>query len=523
MNIASRLQERARTQPQDIAIIDGAASRERRHSYAKLAADAERYAALLRANGVREGDRVLVFQPMSYALYAALIAIFRLGAVAMFVDPSAGRAHIDQCCELGAPRALIASARAQFLRLLSPRLRRIPRCFVTSRFFPAAISMQRADRLEPLADIVPCEPDTPALLTFTSGSTGKPKAASRSHGFLLSQHRALESALELEHGQTDLTTLPIFLLANLASGLTSVIPAVDLRYPGRIEARSVVAQLTRLGVTRSAGSPAFYQRLVEHCAARGERLDGLRRVDTGGAPVFPRLLQSLQQVAPQAEIVAVYGSTEAEPMAHVIWSEISDSDLEAMRTGRGLLAGPPVADIELRILHDRFGSPIEPMTCAGFDEVTLAPGETGEIVVHGAHVLPGYLHGDGDVETKFNVDGARWHRTGDAGFLDDLGRLWLVGRCNARIDDAHGRLYPFSVECAAHFISGLRRSAMLVHGGERVLLVETEPGLTSEAIRSSLAWAALDRVLAVDTIPMDKRHNAKVDYTRLHALLDKHS
>ena len=55
-----------------------------------------------------------------------------------------------------------------------------------------------------------------------------------------------------------------------------------------------------------------------------------------------------------------------------------------------------------------------------------AGGEPGEIVVAGGHVLPGYLNGEGDVETKFEVDGARWHRTGDLGYLDGAGRLWLL-------------------------------------------------------------------------------------------------
>jgi olefin beta-lactone synthetase len=521
MNIASLLQERAHLQPQTTAIIDNTGRRERHHSYAHLSEDAGRYAALLRQHGIGSGDRILVFQPMSYELYVALMAIFKLGAVAMFVDPSAGRAHIDQCCELGTPRALIASARAQFLRLMSAQLRRIPTCFVTARYFPAAISMQRAKHLTPLAAITDCEAEAPALLTFTSGSTGRPKAASRSHAFLLAQHRALESALGLEACEIDLTTLPIFLLANLASGLTSVIPDADLRYPGRIEAAPVVDQITRLGASRSAGSPAFYQRLLEYCETHNTRFEELRRIDTGGAPVFPGLLQRLQEIAPKAEIFAVYGSTEAEPMAHVPWRQIGEDDLAAMRSGRGLLAGTPVADIDLRILRDRFGSKIEFCSPDEFASETLAPGETGEIVVHGAHVLDGYLHGEGNAETKFDVEGMRWHRTGDAGYLDDAGRLWLVGRCSARIDDEHGMLYPFCVECAAHFIAGLRRSAMVAHAGQRVLLVETESALAPESLQSSLAWAALDRIVTVARIPLDKRHNAKIDYTRLQALLEK--
>ena len=73
--------------------------------------------------------------------------------------------------------------------------------------------------------------DDEALITFTSGSTGAAKAAVRTHGFLLAQHAVLARDLELQAGEVDLTTLPIFVLANLASGVCSVIPDVDMRAP----------------------------------------------------------------------------------------------------------------------------------------------------------------------------------------------------------------------------------------------------------------------------------------------------
>lgn len=519
MNIAELLQAQAAKQPDAIAIIDTQGRRERRHSYGTLARDAARTAALLQAHGVVKGDRVLVFQPMSYELYVALLALFQLGAVAMFLDPSAGRRHMDQCCDIGRPRVLIASRRAQLLRLISAKLRRIELKFVVGGYVPGALCLRRADRLAPLPETVDCHGEDPALLTFTSGSTGKPKAALRTQAFLMAQHQALAQALNLKAGEIDLTTLPIFLLANLASGLTSVIPQADLRFPGRIKAAPVVAQIERFQVTRSAGSPAFYQRLVEHCEAQGVGLGGLRRIDTGGAPVFPGLLGRLQRAAAEAEVVAVYGSTEAEPIAHLAWREVGEAELAAMRGGRGLITGPPVPEVSLRVLPDRFGQPIGPYSQEAFEKISLPPGETGEIVLTGAHVLKGYLHGEGDGETKFQVAGERWHRTGDAGYLDASGRLWLVGRCSARIEDNKGLLYPFAVECAAHFFPGVGRSAMLSHRGQRILLVETEKPLDLGALKSKLAWADLDAVHIVEAIPVDKRHNAKVDYTRLREVI----
>jgi acyl-CoA synthetase (AMP-forming)/AMP-acid ligase II len=519
MNIASLLQAQAEKRPEAIAIITTQQGTDRRYSFARLADHAARSAALLHEKGIGKGDRVLVFQPMSYELYVVLLAIFRLGAVGMFLDPSAGRAHIEQCCDIGMPTALIASPRAHLLRFVSSRLRRIPTKFVVGGYIPGAISFRRADLHQPFDQITTCAMEAPALLTFTSGSTGNPKAALRSHGFLLAQHQTLAGTLKLKSGEVDLTTLPVFLLANLASGLTSVIPHADLRFPGRIAARPVVEQIERLAVTRSAGSPAFYHRVLAYCETKGRRLGGLHRIDTGGAPVFPRLLERLQQVAPEARIVAVYGSTEAEPMTHVAWTDIGDDELNAMRSGKGLLVGLPVTAVSLRIIPDRFGTPIGPFTQDEFTARWLPVGEIGEIVVTGDHVLKGYLHREGDTETKFMVEAACWHRTGDAGYLDARGRLWLVGRSSARIEDDKGVLYPFNVECAAQFIQGIQHSAMVSHEGRRILLVEKDSPLDTDSIAKGLAWAEVDEVRIVKQIPLDKRHNAKVDYPKLQKLL----
>jgi acyl-CoA synthetase (AMP-forming)/AMP-acid ligase II len=520
MNIAALMQQQADQRPEGIAIIDSRGGTERKTSFATLAADASRAAALFRKQGIGKGDRVLVFQPMSYELYVTLLAIFKLGAVAMFLDPSAGRDHVDRCCEIGTPAALVAGTKAHLLRLLSPSLRRIPQKFVIGWRVPGAISMARAESCAPLREIELCAAEEPALLTFTSGSTGKPKAALRSHGFLLAQHRALERALKLVPGEVDLTTLPVFLLANLASGLTSVIPQADLRFPGRIQPAPVVDQLERNRVTRSAGSPAFYRRLLEYCEREDRRITSLRRIDSGGAPVFPSFLQRLQRIAPEAQIVSVYGSTEAEPMAHVAWGDISDGDQQEMRSGKGLLTGLPVEEVTLAILPDRFGEPLGPYSAEEFGAELLPAGEVGEIVVTGEHVLKGYLHGEGDRESKFEVDGVRWHRTGDAGLLDEQGRLWLLGRCSARILDERGLLYPFTVECAAQYIEGVRRCAMASHKGRRLLLLEADGSLQADTIPTELAWAELDEVRMLKQIPVDARHNAKIDYPRLRKMLD---
>jgi len=216
-------------------------------------------------------------------------------------------------------------------------------------------------------------------------------------------------------------------------------------------------------------------------------------------------------------MVAVYGSTEAEPIAHIAHDEMSDADMEAMRNGEGLLSGAPEPCVCLRILRDQWGQPVGPFTAAAFDAACMPTGEPGEIVVSGGHVLPGYLEGRGDAETKFRVDGTVWHRTGDSGYCDTAGRLHLLGRASAKITDAHGTLYPFAVECAAREQGGVRRAALVSHHNKRILLLEPEPAAPVDlaTLSKTLAWAQLDDIRLWKTIPMDKRHNAKVDYAAL--------
>ena len=522
MNLVESLEHRAAERGGQPAIIETRGGRDTETSFAGLASGSARAAALLASRGVERGSHVLMLAPMSAGLYELLIAVFRLGAVAMFLDPSAGRDHVSRCLRILEPRAFVGSPRAHLLRLFVRELRRVPAKFALGGWAPGAVSCGRGAAAEPLAALARCEAEHPALVTFTSGSTGEPKAVVRTHGFLLAQHRALEKALCLRPGERDLTTLPIFLLANLASGVTSIIPDADLRRPGAIDPRPVLDQIHRLRPSSCGASPAFLERLCEACEEDGRNLAPIRRFFVGGGPVFPNLIERGKRLLPEGELIAVYGSTEAEPIAHVAAGEIAPGDFEHMRGGAGLLAGKPVEDIELAVLRNRWGATIGPFDERAFRDARCAAGATGEIAVSGAHVVRGYLGGRGDSETKFDVGGARWHRTGDLGRLDESGRLWLLGRCSAAIRDARGALYPFAVECAAQQLQGVRRAALAFVGGRRVLAFERSGAHPSEEeARAALRWVQLDAVMRFDRLPLDRRHNTKIDYPKLVAEVER--
>ena len=508
MNVVELFAAQARERPDAVALVEGRGRRRRAVSYAELDRRGARAAGALAAAGVRPGERVLVLVPLSIRLYEVVAGVLRLGAAVQLVDPGAGRDAVAGCLERVPPDAWIGSPQAHALRLMWPAVRRLPRPFSSGAWVPGARRLAAG----PPRRVEAVGRGHPALLTFTSGSTGAPKAVVRSHGLLRAQHAALARALELRPGETDLATLPVFVLANLASGVTTVLPDADLRAPGAVDVVPLLHQIAREQPTRLTASPAFAGRLA--AGADRVHLASFRRVDVGGGPVFPDLLARLDAAMPGARLVAVYGSTEAEPIAHVNAAALSDADRARIRGGGGLPAGRPVPEVELRVVADAWGEPRPALSPAALDAWTLPPGEPGEIVVAGEHVVPGYLGGVGDAETKVRVGGRVWHRTGDAGRLDPDGRLWLLGRCSAAARDG-ATLYPFQAEAAARALPGVARAALVP--GRRVLVFEGDAD--ARELQRALAWASL-AVHRVDRIPLDRRHNAKVDERALARLAD---
>ena len=523
MNITEVLQRHSREHGDTVALIDRSHGRHRELSYRELDIAVGRMAAMLRDAGLRPGDAVLVFHRMSAELYIAIAAILRNGMTVMIVDPSAGRQYMEHCCALLPPRALIASSKAHLLRFVSPALRRIPMKWSIGFPVPGAHRLETYSKWHSDDWVCDCTEDTPALVSFTSGGTGQPKAAVRTHAFLLAQHAAVEQHLLLQPGEIELVTLPIFVLANLASRVTSILADADLRRPSEIAPEPVVRQVVECRADRFAASPALLERFVDYCERHSIRLPGLKKVFTGGGPVTLRLLERVQGIAPQSKITIVYGSTEVEPISTVARDQLETHDVMAMNSGKGLLVGHVVDSLDVRILHDHWGQPLERLTPDEFERLCCEPGTAGEIVVAGKHVLTSYLHGYAEAENKIRVGSAVWHRTGDAGYFDQAGRLWLMGRCAARVQDEHGALYPLGAEQAAMQNTSIRQAAIVSHQGQRILVVTLSdrnrmPDFPS--LLKSLSFANVDSIRIIDRFPVDRRHHSKIDYAALHQLLE---
>ncbi len=516
-NIAARLAERAADAGDRVSIVDFRGGRSRRITFAELADQVARVGSGLRNAGIGEGERVLLFVPMSIDLYVSLLGVLHAGATAVFVDAWADRRRLNAAVAAARPDLFLGPPRSHLLRLISPAVRRIPghRVVGGSRFPASRLAGTRAD---PAAEV---EGSATALVTFTTGSTGTPKAAARSHAFLWAQHRALAEHLRLRATDVDMPTLPIFVLNNLALGVTSVLPDFDPARPARIDAARVLEQARESGVTTTSGSPSFYERLVEKVEREGGSLP-FRGLWTGGAPVFPPLAGRLAERV-QGSAHVVYGSTEAEPIAGIPAAELVQRTRNG--GGAGLCAGIPVPGIRLRVIRTHEG-PIE-LGAEGWAEWELPWGEAGEVVVAGDHVLGEYLDAPDETRRHKIRDGDTvWHRTGDGGRVDADGRLWLLGRVASMVRRAGEVHWSLPAELRALEHPRVRHAAYLgvpdAALGERALLcVECEGSGegVEDSLREALAGIPLDEVRVVREIPRDPRHASKTDVPALRHTL----
>jgi olefin beta-lactone synthetase len=503
-------------------------------SFGNLWERIDRASVGLRRMGLAPGDRAIVMIPMSIDLYVALLAVLKIGAVAVFVDPWIGRRQIAAFAAFAEPRAWLGIPKSHVLRLLDGRLRAIPLTVTPGpRLGPLPARRTLAELKAEPGDghVHPVGEDTPALVTFTSGSSGEPKGANRTHRFLLAQHRALAAELPAAPGDVDMPMFPVFALNNLASGVPSVVPAMDFRRVDQVDAARILRQMKAHGVTTCTASPPFFDRL-----AAQEGRPRLRRILTGGAPVSDAQLRVWQRAFPGTEILVAYGSTEAEPVAHIAAGE----RLEAVNADRpkapGFCAGRPVERVWAKVIRIHAG-PVE-LGEDGWAGWELPRGEIGELVVTGDHVGKDYYKNERAVRENKIVDskGTVWHRMGDTGSLDPEGRFWIAGRVHSTIRRGGELVHPQLVEQAALGDDPrIQRLAALglpdpVLGEKVVLVIQIRPRDERGEVATQLFIDVTARLAAVGLkadvttltpreLPVDPRHNSKIDYGRLRELL----
>lgn len=493
-NIFSIFERGAALNKDRIAIIEG----KEQVSYGALNRSINQTVSYFKSQGIEPGDRVLVFVPMGIDLYRIVLALYKMGATAVFLDEWVNVKRLKVCCELANCRAIIAVRKVRIIGWFIGAIRKIP-----IKLKDKVYAQFKED-----TQTVATPADQAALITFTTGSTGVPKAALRTNAFLKEQFDALQEEINPRAGEVDMTTLPIVLLINLGVGATSIIAKFSQKKPAELKVEDIVQQLEMHKVNRITASPYFLSRIAKQLLKTKHQLADLNFVFTGGAPVFPKEARLFGQAFPQTSVKIAYGSTEAEPISLIDAKEVARSGEQA-KLLHGLPVGQAYHKTKTKIIR------WEDKALVSFEEVKR--GTVGEIIVAGPHVLKQYYNNETAFKAnKIVLADDTWHRTGDSGFIGDYGAIYLTGRCKTLFYHQEQMICPFLVEDFLLQQDGVTMGTILQKGDGVEFVLEAQSSEKS-AIEEAIAGLGIRpfSVRYMSVMPRDPRHHSKIDYGKL--------
>jgi fatty-acyl-CoA synthase len=436
---------RARKTPGRTALVfDGEST-----SYAVLHDRTSALACALRSLGVSGGDRVGYLGPNHPAFLETLFAVGMLGAIFVPLNTRlAGPEIAYQLADSGTSVLVYAPTHAAlvgeiadgadvraYIALAGPAAGRAQ----GNRDQPGAGRARGYEELlagaarEPIDE--PVSLDQTCMIMYTSGTTGRPKGAVLTHGNitwnsvnvlidhdLLADEIALVCAPMFHTAGLNMLTLPVLLKGGTCVIVTGFDPeaAIDL--------------VERQRITFMFGVPAMFQRLARSPRWPDADLSSLRILTCGGSPVPASLIAAYQQRG--LTFLQGYGMTEAAPGTLFL-------DAAQSRNKAGS-AGVPHFFSDVRVVRP--------------DLSEVAPGEPGEIVVQGPHVMPGYWGLPADSAAAF-TDG--WFRSGDVARVDEDGYAYIVGRIKDVIISGGENIYPAEVENAILADPGVLECAVI--------------------------------------------------------------
>jgi len=484
---------------------------------------------LFGTGGVQVGDRVAVMIPPGVDLAIALYACWRMGAVPVLIDGGLGPAQMGAAMKVAHPNHLIgirrALAAARTLRWPGRRIAVEPTHRVARRLLGVEhdlASLQDA----PSVPLPAVDPDAEAAVVFTSGATGPSKGVRYSAARIDTQIRTLVEQYNISADDSLVAAFAPFALYGPAMGIPSTVPDMDVSSPGTLTAATLLDAVEAVDASLVFASPAAILSVLETLDELGARdrtaLDHVRLLLSAGAPVPGHVLRAaVDRLVPNAAVHTPYGMTECLPVADIDLVSLESLGPDALHH-LGVCVGMPVDSVELLIDPlDELGVP------TGLP--TSEPGLLGEVRVRAAHQRLDYDRLWHTTHLASPADGT--HATGDIGTIDADGRLWIGGRTGHVIRTATGPVAPTPIERAVDMLDGIRRSAAVGVGpaGAQVVVVIAE---TSDAGRRP-CQSSLDRIdriraavaeatgldvaacLEVPSLPVDRRHNSKIDRTHL--------
>lgn len=503
------------------ALVDGS----RTFSFDKLDRWANGYAEQLGNFGFEPGDRVLMLVKNSAEFVALTFALFKVGCQPVLLDPGMGLPAFLRNVREFAPDGLVGVPRGFWLRRLAPGyFRSVKKAAVLGRF---AGVPELCERYLEEFDAHRPQPDDPAAILFTSGSTGPAKGVVYRHRIFAAQVEQLGRLYGFQPGEVDLPGFPLFALFSTALGVCCVIAPLNPSRPARVNPAAMVTAIHKHGVTSLQGSPAIWKRVADYCLARQIQLPTVRRLLTFGAPISLELIRDWHQImAEDGEVHTPYGATEALPVSTISGRAALQTG-PARLAGAGICVGHPTEDIELRIL------PLTDHAIADLEQVQELPrGGIGEVAVRGEVVTWSYAQQPEATRlAKIGKPPDLYHRMGDMGYLDEQGKLWLVGRKSHRVELGDKLFCPVAAEGMVNSHPEVLRSALVKAKGLPVLVVERRPESRSRpsALTAQLLgllerhplYAQVRTVLFRKNFPVDPRHNAKIHRQELARWAEK--
>jgi acyl-CoA synthetase (AMP-forming)/AMP-acid ligase II len=532
-NVASALTWQARRQPNAIAIHYPArtalgARCYRGCTYEQLNELSDCYARGLREYGIGAGTRTALMLTPGLDFFAVFFALFKAGAVPVLIDPGIGTKPLKQCLTEAAPKAFIGVTKAHFARKVLGWAKES--CELRVSAGPSlglgGITLKKLKLLGEESAGAPMHeagPDDLAAILFTSGSTGAPKGVVYRHRHFNAQVEMLRNAFDIQPGEVSLPTFPPFALFDPALGMTTVVPEMDPTRPAEADPEKLVHAIETFKVTNIFGSPALLDTLSRHCVDKGIRLESVTRVISAGAAVPLNTIRRMQQsLYRDARVHTPYGATECLPVASISADQFDDKLVDQMESGSGVCVGRPVEPNDVRVIR------ISDIAFNDASETTDMPlGMPGEIVVTGPTCTDAYWERDADTAmAKFTDErGRTWHRMGDVGIMDGLGRLWYCGRVTQRVETGQETLFADQCEAIFNQHPDLRRSAVVgvgTRGRQTPVLCIEVVGKLSPVDRERVHFDLLQlaqahsitrsirTVLFHPGFPVDIRHNSKI-------------
>jgi long-chain acyl-CoA synthetase len=429
------------------------ASTGRRMTWAELDHQVDRVAAGLVRMGLVSGYRVVIALPNRVEFVTAYLGALRAGLVAVPVNPRSATGELVRVlADCGARLAISDRSTVTMVRqavagledalaAADEELRRrtpVPRTVVVSA--PALPGELAYDELL-TADVVevpgPTDPERLAALLYTSGTSGRPRAAMLTHRALLAnieQVAGVDPAM-VTGDDVVLGVLPLFHVYGLNAVLGQVLrQQACLVLVDGFDVEDCLRVVEEESVTVLPVAPPVFA-YWQDVADLGGRLRGVRLVLSGSAPLSPELVEDFTRRT-GIEVHQGYGLTEAAPVV--------TSTLRSPHPKRGSV-GSALPGIELRLVDDPGGAP------EGED--------AGEILIRGANLFSGYWP-DGP-EGPDGPDRDGWYATGDVGFLDRDGDLFLVDRVRELVLVSGFNVYPTEVEDVIAEVDGVAEAAVI--------------------------------------------------------------